>query len=141
MATTVTPATNDRPVSDLNMTPLIDVLLVLLVMFILTMPLNTHAVRIDLPVGQRQGPLAPDPVRNHITINAAGVIAWNGTAVDRATLRRLLAEAKAMPVAPVIDLKPVAEARYAVVDAVMADIKRSGVETLSLPGNEAYGRF
>lgn len=141
MASTVTANTTDRPMSDLNMTPLIDVLLVLPIMFIMTMPLSTHAVRIDLPVGKPERTLAPDPVRNHITIDAAGVIAWNGTAVDRATLRRLLAEAKTMPVAPMIDLKPVAEARYAVVDAVMADIKRSGVETLSLPGNEAYGQF
>lgn len=130
-----------QPINDLNTTPLIDVLLVLLVMFIITIPLQTHKVAVDLP---QPGPVTlvqPDPVRNRITIDAAGTIRWNGAAIDRRNLRMLLARSKALPTEPALDLVPDADARYAVVDSVLADIRRAGVTKLGLPGNEVYQAF
>jgi biopolymer transport protein ExbD len=127
-----------RPMSDLNTTPLIDVLLVLLVMLILTIPLQTHKVAIDLPKIDNRVTLQPDPVRNRITIDAREVIRWNGAPVSEAQLRVLLRQSMALTVEPALDLQPDAEARYALVDAILADIKRAGVTKLGLPGNAAY---
>lgn len=130
-----------QPIKDLNTTPLIDVLLVLLVMFIITVPLQTHKVAIDLPQADPAPRVELDPVRNRVTIDAAGTIRWNGGAVDRTGLRGLLARSKALPAEPALDLVPDADARYMVVDGVLADIKRAGVTKLGLPGNEAYQAF
>lgn len=131
----------DRLISGLNTTPLIDVMLVLLIMFIMTIPLQTHQVGISLPTGPTPTVTQPNPVRNRITIDASGTIAWNGQVVDRVTLRALLTATMRLPVEPALDLKPSAEARYEIVDAVLADIKRAGVTKLGLPGNEAYRDF
>ncbi len=128
------------PISDLNMTPLIDVLLVLLIMFIVTIPLQTHKVGIDLPA-TTPTPLRPDAIRNRITIDGANVIRWNGAVVSQTQLRTLLHRSMALPLEPALDLQPEAEARYVLVDAVVADIRRAGVTKLGLPGNEAYGAF
>ncbi|MGF7171282.1 biopolymer transport protein ExbD [Sphingobium xanthum] len=127
-----------RPMSDLNTTPLIDVLLVLLVMLILTIPLQTHQVAIDLPTMVPPKTLQPDPVRNRVTIDGSDVIRWNGAAVSEAQLRVLLRQSMALAVEPALDLQPDAEARYALVDAILAAIKRAGVTKLGLPGNAAY---
>jgi len=129
-----------RPMSDLNTTPLIDVMLVLLVMMIITIPLQTHKVTLDLPTGDVTSPV-PDPVRNLVTIGADNVIRWNGSAVSAEQLRAALRRSMTLPVEPALDLLPAAEARYELVDAVFADIKRAGVTKLGLPGNGAYGNF
>ena len=130
-----------QPISDLNMTPLIDVLLVLIVMFIVTVPLQTHAVRVDLPASVAHPPIQPDPVHNRITIDARGGIGWNGVPVDRAGLRALLAQSMRLSLEPALDLKPAAEARYEIVDAVMADIKHAGVTKLGMTDLAAYRAF
>ncbi len=135
------PSDEHRLLSDLNTTPLIDVLLVLLVMFILTIPAQGHKVSIALPDGPPLRPLMPDPVRNRVTVDASGAIAWNGRRVDRAGLRAWLAASMRLPLEPALDLLPAPEARYELVDAVIADIKRAGVTKLGLPGNEAYRGF
>jgi biopolymer transport protein ExbD len=135
------PAEDARPMSDLNTTPLIDVMLVLLIMFILTIPSQTHKIGIDLPNVPDTPTAHFDPVRNRVAIDAAGTIFWNGGAVGEAQFRALLAATMRLPVEPVLELRPAAEARYEVVDAVMADIKQAGVTSLGLPGNEAYGDF
>lgn len=133
---------DDRPMSDLNTTPLIDVMLVLLIMFILTIPTQDHKVAIALPqAGPPPKHMTPDPVRNRVTIDAAGTIAWNGTRIDRAGLRALLAASMQMPVEPALDLQPTADARYELVEAVIADVKRAGVTKLGLPDNARYGDF
>ncbi|MBO9574191.1 MAG: biopolymer transporter ExbD [Sphingobium sp.] len=128
-----------RPMSDLNTTPLIDVMLVLLIMIILTVPQPTHKVGVNLPTAI--GLPGPDLTRNRITIDGHGVIAWNGQAVDRIGLRRTLAASMGLPVEPALDFVPAADARYEVVDAVLADIKKAGVTKLGLPGNQAYAAF
>ncbi|QGP80049.1 ExbD/TolR family protein [Sphingobium sp. CAP-1] len=132
----------DAPMGEMNTTPLIDVMLVLLIMFIITIPIQTHSVAIDLP----QTPVTPqqpmpDPVKNKVTIDAGGLIRWNGAAVDRLTLRRYLAATLRMPVEPELQFQPDATARYVAVDEVLADIKRSGVTKLGFIGNERYRDF
>ena len=135
-------STDDRrPMSDLNTTPLIDVMLVLLIMFILTIPQQSHKVGIDLPTAPKLTTPQPDLVRNRITVDAAGTIAWNGNRIDRTALRGLLNASMRMPVEPALDFIPAAEARYELVDGVIADIKRAGVTKLGLPGNQAYEVF
>lgn len=131
----------DRPMGEMNTTPLIDVMLVLLIMFIITIPIQTHKVGIDLPQQTDNSISAPDPVKNRVGIDAQGVISWNGTPIDRLTLRRYLARTLTMPVEPELQFEPAAEARYLAVDEVLADIRRSGVTRMGFVGNERYGQF
>src|SRR5437764_12595398 len=80
-----------EPMLDVNVTPLIDVMLVLLIMLIITIPVQTHAVKLDLPVNQpNQAPPPIEPIKNVVTINAQGEILWNGTPVSQQQLRSYL---------------------------------------------------
>lgn len=88
---------DDGPMMEMNMTPLIDVLLVLLIMFIITIPIQTHAVKVDLPVNSKNPPQNPiDPEKNKISIDASGTVAWNGSPVDEVTLRQYLDQTAGM---------------------------------------------
>ena len=129
----------NEPMMDMNTTPLIDVMLVLLIMFIITLPVQTHAVKIDLPVASNNPPNV-DPEKNKITIDPAGTIAWNGSPVDLAQLAQFLEQTKALPVEPELQVQPDPYARYITVDRVMAVVKRSGVGKLGFVGNEQYAR-
>ncbi|MGV1684666.1 ExbD/TolR family protein [Sphingopyxis sp. NJF-3] len=129
----------NEPMMEMNTTPLIDVMLVLLIMFIITIPVQTHAVKIDLPV-PTDNQNNVDPQKNKVMIDAAGVISWNGTAIDLAQLAQYLEETKALPVEPELQVQPDPYARYYIVDNVMAVIKRSGVGKLGFVGNEQYAR-
>ncbi|GAO76737.1 biopolymer transport protein ExbD/TolR [Sphingopyxis sp. C-1] len=124
---------------DMNTTPLIDVMLVLLIMFIITIPVQTHAVKIDLPV-PTDSQSNVDPEKNKVMIDPAGTITWNGSPVDLAQLAQYLEQTKALPVEPELQVQPDPYARYIVVDNVMAVIKRSGVGKLGFVGNEQYAR-
>ena len=130
---------DNEPMMEMNTTPLIDVMLVLLVMFIITLPIQTHAVKIDLPV-PTDAKNNVDPEKNKITVDPAGTIAWNGTPVDLAQLAQFLEQTKALPVEPELQVQPDPYARYIVVDRVMAVVKRSGVGKLGFVGNEQYAR-
>ncbi|HKX89494.1 MAG TPA: biopolymer transporter ExbD [Sphingopyxis sp.] len=130
---------DDEPMMDMNTTPLIDVMLVLLIMFIITIPVQTHAVKIDLPV-PTDSQSNVDPEKNKVMIDPAGTITWNGTPVDLAQLAQYLEQTKALPVEPELQVQPDPYARYIVVDNVMAVIKRSGVGKLGFVGNEQYAR-
>ena len=129
----------NEPMMDMNTTPLIDVMLVLLIMFIITIPVQTHAVKIDLPV-PTDSQSNVDPEKNKVMIDPAGTITWNGTPVDLAQLAQYLEHTKALPVEPELQVQPDPYARYIVVDRVMAVIKRSGVGKLGFVGNEQYAR-
>ena len=130
---------DDEPMMDMNTTPLIDVMLVLLIMFIITIPVQTHAVKIDLPVpSDNQSNV--DPEKNKVMIDPAGTITWNGTPVDLAQLAQYLEDTKRLAVEPELQVQPDPYARYIVVDRVMAVIKRSGVGKLGFVGNEQYAR-
>ena len=130
---------DDGPMMEMNMTPLIDVLLVLLIMFIITIPIQTHAVKVDLPVNSKNQPQNPvDPQKNKITIDPAGVVAWNGSPVDEVTLRQYLDQSAGMTPEPELHFQPDPQARYEVVDRTLAVIKRSAITKLGFIGNEQY---
>jgi biopolymer transport protein ExbD len=130
----------NEPLMDMNTTPLIDVMLVMLIMFIITIPVQTHAVKIDLPVPVDNPQNNIEPDKNKVTIDPAGVIAWNGTPVDLVQLDEYLQATKQLPVEPELQVQPHPYARYIVVDRVMAVVKRSGVGKLGFVGNEQYAR-
>jgi len=124
---------------EMNMTPLIDVLLVLLIMFIITIPIQTHAVKVDLPVNSPNPPQNPiDPEKNKISIDAAGTVAWNGSPVDEVTLRQYLDQTAGMNPEPELHFQPDPQARYEVVDRTLAVVKRSAISKLGFIGNEQY---
>jgi biopolymer transport protein ExbD len=134
--------TSGEPMMDINMTPLIDVMLVLLIMFIITIPIQTHAVKLDLPVDQTNSPPPPiDPVKNTVVITAQSQILWNGAAVSPEQLRQYLELSQQIQPIPELHLQPEPEARYELVDQVLAITKRAHVEKMGFVGNEAYMNF
>ncbi len=128
-----------EPMIEMNVTPLIDVMLVLLIMFIITIPIQTHAVKIDLPQNAETPQNAVDPVKNRLTIDAAGTIYWNGSPIDRLVLRQYLNQTAQMTPEPELQFEPDQSTRYVVVDEVLAVIKRAQVTKLGFVGNERYG--
>ena len=130
-----------EPMMEMNTTPLIDVMLVLLIMFIITIPIQTHAVKIDLPQNAPPTDSVVDPVKNKVAIDAAGTITWNGAPIDLLTLRLYLKQSLALPVEPELQFQPDSQTRYVVVDQVLAEIKRANVTKLGFVGNEQYGSF
>ena len=140
MGAAVASADSDEPMMDINTTPLIDVMLVLLIMFIITIPIQTHAVKIDLPVNDPNATAPPvDPIKNKILIMPDGAILWNGAQVDEATLQTYLEQSTQISPTPELHLQPHPEARYEVVDEVLAITKRARVTAMGFVGNEAYG--
>ena len=142
MSASVTNPESTEPMMDINTTPLIDVMLVLLIMFIITIPIQTHAVKLDLPVdSQTNTPPPIDPVKNKIVIEPNGTILWNGAPVNEVQLRQYLDITQTMNPIPELHLQPHPEARYEVVDQVLAVTKRANVEAMGFVGNEAYANF
>ena len=130
-----------EPMMDINTTPLIDVLLVLLIMFIITIPIQTHAVKVDLPVNQANPPpILVDPVKNKVVIESSGAVTWNGSPVDDVTLRQYLDATKTMDPEPELHFQPDRQARFAVVDRILAVIKRSGHHQARLHRQRAVSR-
>jgi biopolymer transport protein ExbD len=128
-----------EPMMEINTTPLIDVMLVLLIMLIITIPVQTHAVKLDLPVNQpNQAPPPIDPVKNVLSINAQDQVLWNGSPVTMTQLRSYLDTTQQMPVVPELHLQPDATARYEVVDEVLAVTKKAHVQKMGFVGNEYY---
>jgi biopolymer transport protein ExbD len=131
-----------EPMMDINTTPLIDVMLVLLIMFIITIPIQTHAVKLDLPVdSQNNTPPPIDPVKNKIVIEPNGTVLWNGAPVNDVQLRQYLDITQTMTPVPELHLQPHPQARYVVVDEVLAITKRANVQAMGFVGNEAYANF
>lgn len=125
---------------DINTTPLIDVMLVLLVMLIITIPIQLHAVNLNMPVGNPPPPIEQPQVVT-IDVDFDGTIFWNGEMIpDRATLEQRLLQAAQMPVQPEVHLRPNKLAEYKDVAAVMASAQRLGVTKLGLVGNEQFVR-
>jgi biopolymer transport protein ExbD len=132
-----------EPMMEMNTTPLIDVMLVLLIMFIITIPVQTHAVKIDLPRTD-QPPPPPDAIKpdiNKLGIMADNSILWNGTPVDAATLKDYLERTKVMTLEPELHFQPDPEARFNIVDYVLAIIKKSEVTKMGFVGNEKFSGF
>jgi biopolymer transport protein ExbD len=132
----------DEPIGEMNTTPLIDVMLVLLVMFIITIPIQTHAVKINLPVNNpNPPPVIIKPDFNTVSVDTQNNITWNGAPVDIETLRNYLDQTKAMPVEPELHIQPDPYARYARVDEMLAVVKKSEVTKVGFVDNEKYANF
>jgi biopolymer transport protein ExbD len=127
-----------QPMMEMNTTPLIDVMLVLLIMFIITIPIQTHAVKVDLPQNSQQPAPPVEPQKNKLNILADGTITWNGAPVDEVTLQQYLEQTTQLNPEPELHFQPDPQAHYAKVDEVLAIIKRSGVTKLGFIGNEQY---
>lgn len=131
--------TEGEPMMDINTTPLIDVMLVLLIMFIITIPIQTHAVKLDLPQNTNNPTPPPiQPVKNKVVVTPTGEILWNGSPINRTQLRQYLDITQQMNPIPELHLQPDPQARYVVVDDVLAITKRAHVEKMGFVGNEAY---
>jgi biopolymer transport protein ExbD len=123
---------------DINTTPLIDVMLVLLIMLIITIPIQMHDTKLNMPVGNPPPPLTPPEVVQ-IDVDFDGTVLWNGAVVpDRAQLEARLQQAASQPVQPEIHLRPNKLVAYKDVAAVMASAQRLGITKLGLIGGEQF---
>ncbi|MFO1220096.1 MAG: biopolymer transporter ExbD [Burkholderiaceae bacterium] len=123
---------------DINTTPLIDVMLVLIIMLIITIPIQTHAVKMNMPIApSAQPPKPPEIIR--IDVDFDGTIGWNGVIVaTREELESKLANVAAQPDQPEVHLRPNKLVSYKVVAMVMASAQRLGVTKIGLVGNEQF---
>ena len=123
---------------DMNTTPLIDVMLVLLIMLIITIPIQLHSVNMNMPPPSLNKPLV-EPEIVKIDINEASQIFWNGTMVaDRNELQAKMAAAAALATQPEIHLRPNKLARYEIVAYVMAASQRAGLVKMGILGHEQF---
>jgi len=127
----------DQSMVDINTTPLIDVMLVLLIMFIITLPVMTHAVKLDMPRNQQQQQ-PEQPVVVELEVESDGTIYWNGTAIDQRRLEVYLAEAARQETQPEIHLRPSKRVKYDYVAKVLASAQRLGVKKIGFAGNEQF---
>jgi biopolymer transport protein ExbD len=132
------PAAFADPAPMMNTTPLIDLMLVLLVMFIVSIPIATHKVPLDVSTGPT--PPSERPPAHRLDLDAAGRASWDGRPVRDAQLRLLLTRLAADPAAPELHIAVAAETRYERVDHVLAEILRAGVTRTGFIGNERFAQ-
>jgi biopolymer transport protein ExbD len=140
MGMNVGTSASDEPevMIDMNTTPLIDVMLVLLIMLIITIPAQLHAVNLDMPLPSNAAKKA-DPVVIKIDVDASSVINWNGKPVgSRAELEAKLTEAAAQQPQPELHIRSHAKAKYEAAAAVMASAQRIGLTKLGIVGSEQF---
>jgi biopolymer transport protein ExbD len=140
MGMNVGTSSSDEPevMIEMNTTPLIDVMLVLLIMLIITIPAQLHAVNLDMPL-PTNAPKKADPVVIKIDVDANSVINWNGKPIaDRAELDLRLTEAVAMQPQPELHIRSHAKAKYEATAAVMASAQRKGLTKLGIVGSEQF---
>ena len=140
MGMNVGTSSSDEPevMIDMNTTPLIDVMLVLLIMLIITIPAQLHAVNLDMPLPSNAAKKA-DPVVIKIDVDANSVINWNGKPVaSRAELEAKLKEASAQQPQPELHIRSHAKAKYEAAAAVMASAQRIGLTKLGIVGSEQF---
>jgi biopolymer transport protein ExbD len=127
-----------EPMMEVNMTPLIDVMLVLIIMLIITIPKQNHSVNLNMPVGNPPPP-TKEPVVITIDVDFDGTILWdNQTIPDRATLESKLAAVAAQADQPEVHLRPNKLVAYKAVAGVMASAQRLGVTKIGMVGNEQF---
>ena len=139
MAASAATSSSMQPFSEINTTPLIDVLLVLLIMLVITIPVATHSLDVDLPRGPTE--LKPDPVTNKLVLDRNDRLLWNGEAIDSAQLATLLNAMRSLPITPELQFEPAAQASYAATAEALRVIKLSGVPSFGFVGNERYREF
>lgn len=128
-----------EPMMEVNMTPLIDVMLVLIIMLIITIPKQNHSVNLNMPVGQPPPKTIVEPVVVTIDVDFDGTIMWDGQIVpDRATLEQKLMSVAAQPDQPEVHLRPNKLVSYKFVAGVMASAQRLGVNKIGMVGNEQF---
>ncbi|MBI1732731.1 MAG: biopolymer transporter ExbD [Gammaproteobacteria bacterium] len=139
MAMSVGPSGGDADVFlDINTTPLIDVMLVLLIMLIITIPIQTHAVKLDMPRGDNLPPPVPPEVID-LEVDFDGTVIWNGTIVPSHTTLRsyFIREARKVP-QPEVHIRPHRLSKYDHVANVLAAAQRLGIQRIGFVGNEQY---
>ena len=130
---------DELPIMEINTTPLIDVMLVLLIMFIITIPIQTHAVKMNMPTPNKSAPPPKPPEIIRIDVDFDGTIGWNGEIIaDRATLESRLSQVAAIPDQPEVHLRPNKLVTYKVVAMIMASAQRLGVTKIGIVGNEQF---
>ncbi len=129
-----------EPMMEINTTPLIDVMLVLIIMLIITIPIQTHAVKLDLPQGDNPQQQLVDPVKNKIVVTTNNAILWNGLPVNQVQLRQYLDISQQLNPVPELHLQPEPNARYELVDEVLVSVKQASVSKFGFVGNEAYAK-
>ena len=129
------------PMMDMNMTPLIDVLLVLLIMFIITIPVATHSIDIDLPTPSPPNMPIIDHQKNKIVLTPQNEILWNGTPITPGVLVGNLEATKSISPEPELQFEPDGQASYDLSAKVLNTIKASGVTAFGFVGNEKYREF
>jgi biopolymer transport protein ExbD len=127
----------DEPMMDINMTPLIDVMLVLLIMFIITIPVMTHAVKLDMPRASN-APSQVQPVVINLEIDFDGTVLWNGTPVEIEDLEGYFRREAANEPQPELHIRPSKRAKYDVVARVLASAQRNGMRKIGFVGNEQF---
>ena len=136
MAMTVSSSSAEgEPMMDINMTPLIDVMLVLLVMLIITLPPQTHAVKLDMP--RPDAPPPPEqlePLIVNLGVDFDGVYTWNGQVVSRSQLQYYLSDAAQQPRQPELHIRPHRLAEYRYVAAAMGEAQKRGIEKIGVVG-------
>ena len=126
---------------DINTTPLIDVMLVLLIMLIITIPVQLHSINLDMPTGTPP-PVTKKPTTVRIEIDARNVVRWNDkTLSDRAELDALLQQASQQQPQPEIHIKPQGKAKYEAVAGVLASAQRNGLTKLGIVGSEQFADY
>jgi biopolymer transport protein ExbD len=123
--------------SDINMTPLIDVMLVLLIIFIITLPKQTHAVKIDNPSPNHVEP-ATRPEVIDLQIDFDGTLLWDNTAVDRATMQRYISADALKSPQPEVHITVDKFAGYEIVAQTLADLQRRGLKKIGFVNNDFY---
>ncbi len=130
----------DEVMMDINTTPLIDVMLVLIIMLIITIPVQLHSVNLNMPAGNPPPPTTP-PIVITIDVDFDGTVLWNGeTLADQTALESRLAATAAQPDQPEVHLRPNKLVAYKNVAAVMAAAQRLGVTKLGMVGNEQFAK-
>jgi biopolymer transport protein ExbD len=138
MAVNLNQGGDNEPMAEINTTPLIDVMLVLLIMLIITIPVQTHAVKLDMPQANPPPP-AVQPAVVDLAVDFDGTITWNGANIpDRATLENYLQLAAVQDPQPEIHLNPNKLVKYSYVAMVLAEAQRLGVVKIGLVGNEQF---
>ena len=128
---------DDEPMMDINMTPLIDVMLVLLIMFIITIPVMTHAVKLDMPRASN-APSNVQPIVINLEIDFDGTVLWNGTPVEIDALEGYFRREAANEPQPELHIRPSKRAKYDVVARVLASAQRNGMRKIGFVGNEQF---
>ena len=127
-----------EPMMEINMTPLIDVMLVLLTLLIITLPIQTHAVKLDMPAPNPNQNTMFKPVVVNLGVDFDGTILWNGSPIDRGTLQAYFLDASQQEPQPEIHLNPNKLAKYDIVAKVLADAQRIGVKKIGFTGLDQY---